>query len=252
VDLHSSWDDPIHAFGDNVTNLPAWLNIALLYVFVALVFQFIYMLDRRTKAEGLLFTQPVTAKGRIYAFLLAVFLGTAFAVFVASGSDGSESTAILGLASAGLLAYSLGFDWPLKKLQTTYAQVFHGYMRTKKILGVQDKTIDEVLSMARGGARFVVFKYSVSPLLVTLDYTSNIHLVDHAEDTRSLELRYSVVSAILGWWSLFGPIYTVRSIIHNLRGGQDVTNLVVDYLKWLKEQIEQENARAQIDKIKTV
>jgi hypothetical protein len=193
-----------------------------------------------------LFTQPITIKGRIYAFLLAVLLGTAFVIFVASGFEEDKNTAVLALASAGLLAYSLGFDWPLRKLQTTYAEVFHGYMRTKKILGVQDKTIDEVLSMTRDGARFVVFEYCVSPLLVTLHYTSNIHLVDHVEDTRPLELRYSVISAILGWWSLFGPIYTIRSMIHNLRGGQDVTSLVVDYLKWLKEQIEQENARAKI------
>jgi ABC-type amino acid transport system permease subunit len=231
----ATWDG-FNAFGDDVDNLPDWLNIALLYVFVALIFQFIYMLDQRTKVEGLLFTQPITIKGRIYAFLLAILLGTACVIFVASGFEEDIHTIVLALASVGLLAYSLGFDWPLRKIQTTYAEVFHGYVRTKKILGAQDKTIDEVLFMVQGGARFLIFEYSISPLLVTLDYTSNIHLVDRGEDTRSLELRYSMISVILGWWSLFGPIYTVRSIVRNLRGGQDVTKLVVDYFEWIKQQ----------------
>ncbi|HEX2697391.1 MAG TPA: hypothetical protein VHM28_06745 [Anaerolineales bacterium] len=225
-----------------MTNLPNWLSILLLYLFVALVFQLIYMLDRRTKAEGLLFTQPINPKERVYAFLLAALLGVSFIVFAFFGFQKDESTVILGVASIALLAYSLGFDWPLQKIQKTYSQVFHSAIKKKKIIGIEGKTIDEVLYMASAGARFIIFEYCISPLVVTLDYTSNIYLIEAGEEGLTFGMRYSTISLILGWWSLFGPIFTIRSIIHNLHGGKDVTAFVIEWLKWQNEMLKRERA----------
>ena len=223
-----------------MTDFPVWANIAAIFVIANVLFHIVYLLDRRTKSEGVLFSQPTSPKSRIYAGLLAVILGGAFIIFWTLGFREGEQIAILAIASVALFGYSLGIDKPLQKVQKTYAEIFHNFAKGKKIIGVEGKTIEEIISMVRVGGKFVVFEYCVSPIIVTLDYDSNIHFIDTNEDTRNLGIRYSIISLLFGWESLFGLIHTIRCLTVNFRGGKDITQQVIDWLMWLKKAKEEE------------
>ena len=226
-------------------NLPTWANILLAYIVVSFVFHFIYLLDRRTKKEGLLFTQPPSTKSRIFAFLMGILLGGAFIIIWGIGYRKSYETAILAIASIALIAYSLGIDRPLAQIQTAYAQTFHpeSFMKRKRIIGINQMSSEVIKFKVKNGARFVMFEYCISPLIVTLDYDSNIFFIEPGEDARRLNLRYILISVLLGWFSILGPINTIRCLITDIRGGKDVTRQVVDWLKGYYEQKQQAKAQ---------
>ncbi|HRX86972.1 MAG TPA: hypothetical protein P5572_18265 [Phycisphaerae bacterium] len=50
---------------------------------------------------------------------------------------------------------------------------------------------------------------------------SDVLVLPESESPRRSQLACCVITVLLGWWSLpFGPIQTIRVIIHNLRGGR--------------------------------
>lgn len=223
-----------------MTDFPVWANIVTIFLIANVLFHIIYLLDRRTKSEGILFSQPASPKSRIYAGLLAVILGGTFLILWTLGFREGEQIAILAIASVALLGYSLGIDKPLQQVQKTYAEIFHNFAKNKKIIGVDGKSIEEIIVLARAGGKFVVFEYCISPIIVTLDYDSNIHFIEPNGETRNLIFRYSIISLLFGWESLFGVIHTIRCLTVNFRGGKDVTQQVVDWLTWLKKMKETE------------
>jgi hypothetical protein len=226
-------------------NLPTWANILLAYIMVSFVFHFIYLLDRRTKKEGLLFTQTPSTKSRIFAFLIGILLGGAFIIIWVIGYRESYETVILAITSIALIAYSLGIDRPLVQIQTAYAQTFHpaSFNKQKRIIGINQMSPEEIDYKVRNGARFVMFEYCISPLVVTLDYDSNIFFIEPGKDARRLSLRYILISVFLGWFSILGPINTIQCLITDIRGGKDVTRYVVDWLKWYHKQKQQVKAQ---------
>jgi hypothetical protein len=226
-------------------NLSPQANILLAYIVVSFIFHFIYLLDRRTKKEGLLFTQPPSTKSRIFAFLIGIVLGGSFIVTWVIGYRESYEAAILAIASIALIAYSLGIDRPLAQIQITYAQTFHraSFMKRKKIIGISQMSIEEIISKVGAGGRFVMFEYCISPLVVTLDYDSDVFFVEPNEDAQRLGLRYILLSFFLGWFSILGPINTIRCLITDIRGGKDVTRQVVEWLEWYYEQLQQLKAQ---------
>jgi len=57
---------------------------------------------------------------------------------------------------------------------------------------------------------------------------SNIYFVRPGENAVTKGLPFSLISLVLGWWGIpWGPIWTISTIVTNLRGGRDVTNDVV-------------------------
>jgi hypothetical protein len=77
--------------------------------------------------------------------------------------------------------------------------------------------------IARGG-RLVMYQYTISLIVVTLQRSSDIHFIPAHENGVATGLPYTVLSLILGWWGLpWGPIRTIKSIACNLSGGRDIT-----------------------------
>lgn len=80
-------------------------NLLLASVVVIIVFGAIWLIERRVKREGNLFTKPPTATMRIFAGLL----GLVFAIIAIYEWTSSTSIELmLLLAACGLIAYSLG------------------------------------------------------------------------------------------------------------------------------------------------
>jgi hypothetical protein len=221
-----------------VDGFPVWINIAITFVIANLLFHIIYLLDHRTKTEGILFSQPPSLKLRIYAGLLGIILGGWFIIILLSGLRISGEMLLLPIGSVALFGYSIGIDKPLQQIQNAYANVFHNFIRSKKIIGIEGKTIDEIILAVNTGGRFVVYEYCISPLIVTLDYDSNVHFINIDNKQKILSVQYSIISLLFGWESLFGVIHTIRCLMVNLRGGKDITKQVVEWLKFIQEMSE--------------
>ena len=100
-----------------------------------------------------------------------------------------------------------------------------------RIIGVDGLTLQAVRQEVDAGARFVVFKYCISIVLVTLRQSSEIYFIRIDEKTISKSYSYILISLFLGWWGIpWGPIYTIGALATNLSGGKDVTAEVMSSL----------------------
>jgi hypothetical protein len=98
-----------------------------------------------------------------------------------------------------------------------------------QIKGTDGMTPEQINTELERGAKFVIFEYCISILVVSFKRGSDIHFVKYGESTISKSIGYILLTFVLGWWGIpWGPIYTVQSIYNNLKGGKDVTSDVVN------------------------
>ncbi len=97
-----------------------------------------------------------------------------------------------------------------------------------KIVGLEGLTGQQVQLELERGARFVVFLYTISVLIVTFKRGSEVHFVRAGEGTAGHSFGYTLLTLLFGWWGIpWGPIYSIQSIYANLNGGKDVTREVL-------------------------
>jgi hypothetical protein len=96
------------------------------------------------------------------------------------------------------------------------------------INGIEGITAGDLYWELKAGAKFVVYQYCVSIILLTFRRTSDIYFVRAGQHAVSRGLPYTLLSLLFGWWGIpWGPIWTIQSLAVNLGGGRDVTNEVV-------------------------
>ena len=92
------------------------------------------------------------------------------------------------------------------------------------ISGMEGLSDQEVHAQLANGARFVMFSYTVSVLVMTFKRNSPIFFIRPGEGTFAKALPYTLISLFFGWWGIpWGFIYTPMSLATNLGGGKDVT-----------------------------
>ena len=103
---------------------------------------------------------------------------------------------------------------------------------TVEILGIDGMTRDELAFELQRGGRFKAFQFCASTFITACSTSSDIFFYRAGESAAREIVHYSFASVVLGWWSLpWGPVFTVRSLVSNLRGGKDVTQEVINSLK---------------------
>lgn len=101
-------------------------------------------------------------------------------------------------------------------------------MEIKNIEGLSVQDIQKELDR---GAKFVIFNYCVSILVITFKRGSSIYFIKSGENPFSYHWKHTILSLVAGWWGIpWGPIYTIQSLWKNLRGGTDVTYEVISAL----------------------
>ena len=81
-------------------------------------------------------------------------------------------------------------------------------------------------------AKFVLFQYCISIVILTFRRPSDIYFLRQGENSVVKGLPFTLLSLVAGWWGIpWGPIYTVQSVYNNSRGGKDVTQSVVNSLR---------------------
>ena len=93
-----------------------------------------------------------------------------------------------------------------------------------KIVGIEGMSDVEINAAINEGARFIVYQYTISILVMTFRRSSSVHFVPAGKSAVVAGLPFTVITLLLGWWGIpWGPIYSIGSLVKNLSGGEDVT-----------------------------
>lgn len=99
------------------------------------------------------------------------------------------------------------------------------------IKNIEGLTIADINRELSNGAKFVVFEYCISMLILTFKRPSNIYFIKPDESPIKYSIGFTLISFFLGWWGIpWGPIYTIASLTTNFLGGKDVTKEVLNFL----------------------
>jgi len=101
-----------------------------------------------------------------------------------------------------------------------------------KIRGIEGMKHGELDFEIQRGAKFVLFQYCISIIVLTFQRPSDIYFLRQGENPVVKGLPFTLLSLVAGWWGIpWGPIYTIQSVYNNSRGGKDVTQSVVNSLR---------------------
>lgn len=97
-----------------------------------------------------------------------------------------------------------------------------------KIIGTEGMTAREINDEISNGAKFVVYRYCFSVIVLTFKRSSDIYFVKAGQNRTVKGLQWTLITFFCGWWGIpWGPIYSVGSLATNLSGGKDVTDQIV-------------------------
>ena len=97
-----------------------------------------------------------------------------------------------------------------------------------RVIGAEMMSREQVVDAVKRGGRFFRYYVVISGIVATRKEVSDIYFIQPGERSVKKGLKYSLLSALFGWWGIpYGPIYTVAAITTNLRGGIDVTEYVL-------------------------
>lgn len=100
-----------------------------------------------------------------------------------------------------------------------------------KIIGIDGMTAEEVKREIARGAKFVIYHYCVSIIVLTFRRGSEIYFIRPGESAFAKGLPFTAASLVLGWWGFpWGPIYTIGALATNCGGGKDVTREIAGAL----------------------
>jgi len=89
-------------------------------------------------------------------------------------------------------------------------------------------TPSQIAMEVQHGARFVVYQYCVSVVVITFRRSSPPQFVPAGESPAKAGLPWTLLTALVGWWGIpFGLIWTPMAIYKNAKGGIDVTRQVL-------------------------
>ena len=92
------------------------------------------------------------------------------------------------------------------------------------IKGIEGLGPDQIQRELSRGAKFVVFQYCLSVLILTFRRNSPVYFIRAGESAASKALPWTLLTLVAGWWGFpWGLIYTPMILFQNLRGGKDVT-----------------------------
>lgn len=101
------------------------------------------------------------------------------------------------------------------------------------VKGIEGLSMDEIRDELARGAKFVVFSYCISALIMTFRLSSDTHFLRKGEVAFTKGCSFALVSLFFGWWGFpWGLVYTPIALFQTLTGGKDVTQEVMGALEY--------------------
>ena len=105
-----------------------------------------------------------------------------------------------------------------------------------RVQGLHGLTEEELVRELSNGAKFVIFEYTISLLIVTFKRPTDIYFIRSNESAVGKSMPYTLLTFFVGWWGIPGGIiYTPMSLATNLSGGKNVTQEVLAMEKGIPE-----------------
>jgi hypothetical protein len=83
-------------------------------------------------------------------------------------------------------------------------------MAKLKINGIQGLTGSQLDFELQRGAKFVLYQYCISIVVLTFKRPSDIYFVRSGENSATKGLPFTLLSLVAGWWGIpWGPIYSI-------------------------------------------
>jgi hypothetical protein len=106
------------------------------------------------------------------------------------------------------------------------------------LANVTPEGFSKIQDAVKQGARFVVFPYCISLLVITMQRHSRIYFVQPKETAFGHALGFAMISLVCGWWGVpWGPIYTLDALYACARGGRNKTNEVLVALRRIHHDV---------------
>ncbi len=97
------------------------------------------------------------------------------------------------------------------------------------IKNIDGLSVEDINKELNNGAKFVVFQYCFSILVMTFKRGSDIYFIKAVEPTVKHSIGFTLITLFWGWWGIpWGPIYTIGALYSNLTGGKDITQEVLN------------------------
>lgn len=101
-----------------------------------------------------------------------------------------------------------------------------------KIKNIESLTVDQLNRELSSGAKFVIYQFTISIVVMTFRRSSDIYFVRAGESATIKGLPYTLITFLFGWWGIpWGPIYSIGSLFSNLAGGKNVTSEIIGSLR---------------------
>ncbi len=93
-----------------------------------------------------------------------------------------------------------------------------------RIIGIDNMSPEQLKGEVAAGGRFVIYQYCISVVVVSFKRGSDIYFIRAEDNAVTKGLLFTLCSLVLGWWGIpWGPIWTIATVVTNLRGGRNVT-----------------------------
>ena len=97
-----------------------------------------------------------------------------------------------------------------------------------KIVGIKGLNAESIRHDVAHGAKFVIYSYNFSLVVVSFRRSSNIYFVRAGQSRIVKGLPFTLVALVFGWWGIpHGVIFTFQTLGTNFGGGKDVTQSVL-------------------------
>ena len=107
-----------------------------------------------------------------------------------------------------------------------------------QIRNVENLQTGELKRELDNGARFVVFEYCISIIIMTFRRSSDVYFIRSNESTVKYSWSFTLLTLVLGWWGIpWGPIYSITSLFTNISGGKNVTAEILTAMSNQKEAV---------------
>lgn len=96
------------------------------------------------------------------------------------------------------------------------------------IKNIDGLSVSEMNRELNNGAKFVIFQYAFSILIMTFKRPTAIYFIRAGEGTFRYHWPFTLISLLFGWWGFpWGLIYIPMALFNNLNGGKGVTSEVL-------------------------
>lgn len=101
-----------------------------------------------------------------------------------------------------------------------------------KIKGIAGMTIADLQDEVARGGKFVSYTYCFSFAVMSFKQTSAVYFISSNENAFVKGTPFNLMTLLFGWWGIpWGPIHTIGCLFHNINGGKDITEEVMQYLQ---------------------